>query len=151
MVHARYTEPPRPSELPIHTIIRAHDDQLYIRVDSYAWTNMYRSVELTQDMADEQLYPYGIVSVPAFFDKMLRKRQSHATRMRLSVNKEDMKKPSELPIYTVILSDEVGEYIRRDADSWISLHWLKCPDVMTLQDADREFGDYAILAQPKKR
>lgn len=58
-----------------------------------------------------------------------------------------MKKPSELPNYTVIIAEDHGTYIRYE-DRYLEVYVTQTQNVFTLAEGDEEFISYIILATP---
>ena len=58
-----------------------------------------------------------------------------------------MKKPSELPNYTVIIAEDHGTYIRYE-DRWLEVYVTQTQNVFTLAEGDKEYIPYTILANP---
>ena len=58
-----------------------------------------------------------------------------------------MKKPSELPNYTVIIAEDHGTYIRYE-DQYFEVYVTQTQNVFNLTEADEELIPYTILANP---
>ena len=58
-----------------------------------------------------------------------------------------MKRPSQLPNYTVIIAEDHGTYIRYE-DRYFEVYVTQTQNVFNLAEADEELIPYTILATP---
>lgn len=59
-----------------------------------------------------------------------------------------MKKPSELPLFTMIDAGSYGRYYRHPDGTWVEAYSPYEQEVLSLEEADREFLTYTIVALP---
>lgn len=57
-----------------------------------------------------------------------------------------MKKPSELPQYTVIKSEKHGAWVRDGKDTWAQVHAGYYQESLNLDDVDALFVPYEVVA-----